>query len=125
MTQGLILAVCIVVSVSGVAFATPVQDAEPQNVARSANEGGDKHRPSKSSGHRQPAEPASVRLGLILTNFQKLVTTKDGKQVVRHQPLKELTHTLRARLGRKNHFYIDQYHIETKPMLWRRDTGEI
>ena len=68
-----------------------------------------------------PSEPVSVRIGLLLTSYQKLVTIKEGKRLVRHQPMKELRHTLRSRLNKKNHFFVGDYHIESRPMAWDRE----
>lgn len=62
-----------------------------------------------------------VRIGLRLTPFKKVVTRdKNGTSSSRFVPIEPLRHTLRARLNKVNHFFIGDWHIETKPTKWVR-----
>lgn len=62
-----------------------------------------------------------VRIGLRLTPFKKVVS-RDQKGVAtpRYVPIEPLRHTLRARLNKLNHFFIGDWHVETKPLKWIR-----
>jgi hypothetical protein len=60
-----------------------------------------------------------VRIGLRLTPFNKVMTReKDGKVSSRFVPSEPLRHTLRARLNQPNHFFVGEWHIESKPLKW-------
>lgn len=60
-----------------------------------------------------------VRIGLRLTPFKKLVNKgREGAGEVRFIPAEPLRHTLRARLNKTNHFFVGEWHIETRPTLW-------
>ena len=62
--------------------------------------------------------PARVRLGLKLTPFHKVVNIIKGKKHAQFVPDNVLRHTLRARLNKINHFFVSDFHIETKPLKW-------
>ncbi len=66
-----------------------------------------------------------VRIPLQLQSYEKVVVT-DHKGMTRYQykPLPLLKHHLRARLERKNHFYVGNWHIETIPEKWDRVTKQ-
>jgi hypothetical protein len=68
-------------------------------------------------------QPARVRIGLRLTPFKKVTTRqKDGSTSSRFIPIEPIRHTLRARLNKPNHFFIGEWHIETKPVTWIKKT---
>lgn len=60
-----------------------------------------------------------VRIGLRMTPFSKVVTKeRDGTTSTRFVPGEPLRHTLRARLNQPNHFFVGDWHIESKPTKW-------
>lgn len=66
---------------------------------------------------------AQVRIGLKMTPYQPVtVKTKEGKSVMKSQPAGTLQHTLRARIERTNHFYFGDWHVETIPEAWSRES---
>ena len=68
-------------------------------------------------------QPPRVRIGLRLTPFKKVTTrNKDGTASNRFVPVEPIRHTLRARLNKPNHFFIGEWHIETKPITWIKKT---
>lgn len=62
-----------------------------------------------------------VRIPLQFQGYEKVIVT-DHKGMSRYQykPLPILKHHLRARLERKNHFYVGGWHIESIPERWDR-----
>jgi hypothetical protein len=62
--------------------------------------------------------PARVRIGLRLTPFRKMVTGEKRKTKTQFVPDKTLRHTLRARLNKVNHFFVGDFHVETRPQSW-------
>jgi hypothetical protein len=67
--------------------------------------------------------PVRVRIGLRLTPFKKVVTqARDGAATTRFVPLEPLRHTLRAQLNKVNHFFVGDYHVETQPLSWVRQS---
>jgi hypothetical protein len=72
---------------------------------------------------KESDEPARVRIGLRLTPFKKVTTrNKDATTSSRFIPIEPIRHTLRARLNKPNHFFIGEWHIETKPVTWIKKT---
>jgi len=68
-------------------------------------------------------QPARVRIGLRITPFEKVTTrNKDDTTSNRFIPTEPIRHTLRARLNKPNHFFIGEWHIETKPVVWIKKT---
>jgi hypothetical protein len=82
------------------------QSASPQDT-RSL-----KKKPEKATA------PARVRIGLKLTPFNKVVNITKGKKNTQFVPENILRHTLRARLNKVNHFFVSDFHIETRPLSW-------
>jgi hypothetical protein len=65
-----------------------------------------------------------VRIGLRLTPFVKIVNRQvDGRRTTRFIPAEPLRHTLRARMNAMNHFFVSDWHIETKPLKWIKQAG--
>lgn len=65
--------------------------------------------------------PVRVRIGLRLTPFKKMASRgQDGQSATHYLPMEPLRHTLRARLNKPNHFFVGDYHVETKPLKWVR-----
>ena len=64
----------------------------------------------------KPSSPR-VRIGVKLTPFQLKAGTKNAKkpQFVKAQTVRQ---TLRARIDRENHFFVGDWHIQTKPVTW-------
>lgn len=64
---------------------------------------------------------ARVRLSMVLTNYKKfLVRNNYAKIREMYRPVKPIKHHLRARIEKVNHFYIDDWHIETVPISWNK-----
>src|SRR5439155_302280 len=52
---------------------------------------------------------------------KKVVTrTREGETETRFVPMEPLRHTLRARVDKVNHFFVGDYHLESKPQRWVR-----
>lgn len=67
--------------------------------------------------------PPKVRIGLRLTPFKKVTTrNQDNTISERFVPLEPIRHTLRARLDKTNHFFIGEWHVETRPVSWIKKT---
>lgn len=65
-----------------------------------------------------------VRIGLRLTPFIKVVQREEnGQQTTRFVPAEPIRHTLKARINGINHFFVSDWHIETKPIKWIKKTG--
>lgn len=68
-------------------------------------------------------DPVRVRIGLKLVPYSKVYTkSTNGTQKVSHVKAEASSHTLRARLDKVNHFYLNDWHIESKPVSWIRNT---
>lgn len=67
-----------------------------------------------------------VRIGLNLTPYRKVSVGRGGGggSQFNYLPAGTLRRTLRARIDKPNHFYIDGYHIETVPLRWVRPKRE-
>lgn len=66
---------------------------------------------------------AKVRIGVKLTTFAKFnIMDKAGKNTVKIMRDDEIKRTLRAKIDRPNHFIINEYHVETVPLKWVRQT---
>ncbi len=77
---------------------------------------------AERSGKSAP-RMAQVRIGLKLIPYQPMaVKGKDGKTTLKPQALATIQHTLRARIERVNHFYFGDWHVETIPEAWSRET---
>ncbi len=75
---------------------------------------------AKSENERND-HPIRVRIGLRLTPFKKvLAKSREGVNETHYVPMEPLRHTLRARLNKANHFFVGDYHVETKPLKWIR-----
>jgi hypothetical protein len=67
--------------------------------------------------------PTRVRIPLTLRPYRKLVyAAQNGQTKVKYKRDKEIKHTLRARLDRVNHFFLSEYHIESTPLSWKKET---
>lgn len=72
------------------------------------------------------ANVARMRLGVTITPYKKyMVKNRMGKIEGIFKTLTPLRQNLRARVDRNNHFYVDEWHIETKPIAWKKATREI
>lgn len=68
---------------------------------------------------------AKLRLPINLVPYKKVVLQDQyGKNNTHFVPHVSMVNTLRARLDRTNHFYLDQYHITTTPQSWNKENGE-
>ncbi len=69
--------------------------------------------------------PRRVRIGLKLTPYKKIITQQLNGQInTRYIQANPLRHTLKARLNESNHFYLGDWHIETVPTKWTKQTGD-
>lgn len=68
--------------------------------------------------------PSKVRIGLRLTPFIKVpIKSRTGQPETQFVAADPLRHTLRARLSTVNHFFVSDWHIETKPIKWIKKTN--
>ncbi|MFK7873682.1 MAG: hypothetical protein AB8C84_11055 [Oligoflexales bacterium] len=68
-------------------------------------------------------ETGRVRIGLKLTPYELVtVQNKTGAIQQKYLPKSVLKHTLRAKLDRPNHFYVDGFHFQTTPLSWVSQT---
>ncbi len=74
--------------------------------------------------NKRHTKPIRVRIGMKLTPITRIVTNVKNGQKTKFVSEQTLRHTLRARLERTNHFYIGDYHVETKPLKWTRKTKQ-
>ena len=74
-------------------------------------------------GQGAELDTGRVRIGFQLTPYE-VVTSQDkhGALVQRHLPKSPMKHTLRARLDRPNHFYVQDFHVQTTPLSWVSQT---
>lgn len=81
-------------------------------------------KPKSAEEVKKPSDqPARVRIGLRMTPFKKIATrNKDGSLSQRFVPIEPIRHTLRSRLNKTNHFFLGEWHIETKPISWIKKT---
>ena len=85
------------------------QASEPFSASENLSE-----QPSKTHGSSE-----RVRIGLELTQFEQVsVRQVSGVQDEKLIPVSKIAHTLRARLDRTNHFYVDSFHITTEPLAF-------
>ncbi|MBM4252579.1 MAG: hypothetical protein FJ146_11460 [Deltaproteobacteria bacterium] len=69
-------------------------------------------------------KPRRVRIGLKLIPYKKIITRQlNGKIDSRYLQAGAMRHTLKARLNEPNHFYLGDWHIETVPTKWTKQTG--
>ena len=74
---------------------------------------------------QQDGQPAQVRVGLRLMTFISAKTQNlkgDIKTITR--PGDEIKRTLRARINQQNHFIVGDYHIESIPLSFIKQTGQ-
>jgi hypothetical protein len=69
-------------------------------------------------------QPAQVRIGLRLTPFVT-AKTQNLKGEIREisRPAGDLKRTLRARVNRMNHFVVSDYHVESEPLSYVKETS--
>lgn len=72
-------------------------------------------------GILKDAEPR-VRIALRLTPFKTLQGEGMGRSQVTAVPEPTLRYTLRAKLSKPNHFYFHQFHVQTIPLSWRKES---
>lgn len=73
---------------------------------------------------KETVEGPRVRIGLRLTPFVQIVNqAPNGQRSIRFIPAEPLRHTLRARMNTINHFFVSDWHIESKPLRWIKKTG--
>ncbi len=69
---------------------------------------------------------ARMRMKVKITPYQKLlVKDRFGNLENNFKPTTSIERNLRARIDHANHFYIDQWHIESVPQAWSSDTKTI
>jgi hypothetical protein len=71
----------------------------------------------------EPKDVARVRIPLRLTRFEPIVVQNaQGTRRMDHKAMAPVSYTLRATINRSNHFYLADWHIETIPMKWEKET---
>lgn len=65
---------------------------------------------------------AQVRIPIELRPYEKILSHKPGSELkqIEYRVIKPLRHVLRARIERTNHFYFDDWHIESVPVRWSK-----
>jgi hypothetical protein len=74
---------------------------------------------------QKDGQPAQVRVGLRLLSFISAKTQSlkgDIKTITR--PGEEVKRTLRARMNQQNHFIVGDYHIESIPLSFIKQSGQ-
>ncbi len=70
-------------------------------------------------------QPAQVRIGLHLTPFVTAKTQNlKGEIHEISRPAGDLKRTLRARVNKMNHFVISDYHVESEPLAFVKETSQ-
>ena len=71
----------------------------------------------------EPKDVARVRIPLKLTRFEPIVVQNtEGTRRMEYKNMAPVSYTLRATINRSNHFYLADWHIETIPMKWEKET---
>jgi hypothetical protein len=71
----------------------------------------------------EPKDVARVRIPLRLTRFESIVVENaEGTRRMESKAMAPISYTLRATINRSNHFYLEDWHIETIPMKWEKET---
>jgi len=71
----------------------------------------------------EPKDVARVRIPLRLTRFEPIVVQNaQGTRRMEYKAMAPVSYTLRATINRSNHFYLADWHIETIPMKWEKET---
>lgn len=66
-----------------------------------------------------------VRVPLKMTQFEQIVIkNQDGIRRVEHKPLQPVRYNFKATIDRSNHFYLNDFHVETVPVKWEHDSKE-
>lgn len=69
---------------------------------------------------------ARIRIGVKLNPFEKIVVrNKSGKRKISFKKAVVLKNYLRARFDKVNHFYMDEWHVQTRPVAWDKDTKKL
>jgi hypothetical protein len=79
---------------------------------------------SKQSASIPVAAPARVRIGIKMSDFKKVRQIQGGKGKTQYLVNRTVNHTLRARIDTMNHFFFEDFHVETKPIKWIRKIME-
>jgi hypothetical protein len=70
-----------------------------------------------------PKDVARVRIPLRLTRFEPIIVQNaQGTRRMEYKAMAPVPYTLRATINRSNHFYLADWHIETIPMKWEKET---
>ncbi len=65
---------------------------------------------------------ARIRIGIKLSPYEKIVVRgHSGKRKVSFRKDVVLKNYLRARFDKANHFYIGDWHVETRPLSWKKE----
>lgn len=75
--------------------------------------------PHNPDGELPTYQGTMVRVGLRLIHYRK-AALGPGQSQITYLPGEVIKKTLRARIDKPNHFFIDSYHIETIPLKWIR-----
>ena len=71
----------------------------------------------------QPAKIARVRIGVELLPFDKLMLKdRTGAVAPKFRPAPAIKNNIRARIDSTNHFYMNDWHVETIPLSWHKET---
>lgn len=74
---------------------------------------------------KKPPRMAKVRIFVKLVPYRKvLMQDSKGVNFEEYKPVGKMKYTLRARIDRPNHFYLNDWHIETIPQMFSQSTKQ-
>jgi hypothetical protein len=74
---------------------------------------------------RASDDAVRVRVPLKMTQFEQIVIkNQDGIRRVEHKALMPVRYNFKATIDRTNHFYLNDFHVETVPVKWEHDSKE-
>ena len=77
------------------------------------------------TNHRNTNEKKKIRISITITSFKKIkVERYDGESKTGYFPEKKILRNLRADMYKSNHFFIEKFHIEHKPMAWDKKNNK-
>ena len=95
------------------------------NLVAKGTENLENFKPVESPFLRAPKKikkTARVRIGIKLSPYEKIVVRSNtGKRKISFKKNVELKNYLRARFDKTNHFYIGDWHVETRPVSWKKE----
>jgi hypothetical protein len=106
-----------------IAFSTPVLAVETVRERLTAPQQTDIKNQGTVRTPETAPRAARVRILVKFTEYDKLLIKNDqGTVRTEYRAVRTRQHTLRARIERNNHFYVGDWHIETTPIAFAKET---